>query len=181
MIKSCISISLIASLFFVMGCGASNAQKGKPSSTNAQGPAATPPANSGIKPIITSNMNSASANLSSGSGQVDRRGTRSRQGERADVDPSATPPPMAFQKAPENSEFGTSMEANGIVLEKRVFKGHPQLRSAEITWTDPQTRSLKVTLKNGKIVERKGVGTINLRTISSAELLNIIGIKSGSK
>jgi hypothetical protein len=73
------------------------------------------------------------------------------------------------------------MEKDGAVVETRIFKSHPQLRKVEIRWVDPQTRSLKVTLKNGKIVERQSVRVANLRTVSAVELLDIIGIKPGQK
>ena len=73
------------------------------------------------------------------------------------------------------------MENGGAILETRVFKNHPKLSKVEVRWTDPQSRSLKVTLKNGKILERHSVRIGNLRTVASADILNIIGIMPGQK
>lgn len=105
----------------------------------------------------------------------------SRRRERFDVDPSATPPPATFQAAPENSEFSVQMEKGGNIVETRIFKRHPQLKIVEVRWTGPQTRSLKVTLKNGKILERQSVPAVNLRTVPSAQLMDLAGIKAGQK
>ena len=144
--------------------------------------------NSAVRPVINADPNVRVSNTgpvnesevtSESNRGIDRNVLRRR--ERFDVDPSATPPPPTFQPAPENSEFAVQMEKGGNIVETRVFKSHPQLKRVEIRWTGPQTRSLKVTLKSGKIVERQSVPAVNLRTVSLAELLDLAGIKAGQR
>ena len=191
-------------------CGESNAQRSGASPTPGQPAPITsadqvpransetsPPVAPGIRPGAGPQVNSnvrtpgnAASNTLSGSVNesdikvdetkgIDR--SISRRRERFDADPTATPPPAAFQSAPENSEFAVQMESGGSIVETRVFKKHSQLRKVEVRWTGPQTRSLKVTLKNGKIVERPSVPVVNLRTASSAVLLELAGFKPGQK
>jgi hypothetical protein len=179
-------VALIAVACFLSACGLSNAQKAQPSPTPERNTAPRTGVNSNSVVFTNSNANIKVANVptipAAGdaplvNGSVERRRDRLRERERFEEDPSATPPPIAFQKAPENSEFAAYMEKGGMVVETRIFKGHPQLNSVIMKWIDPQTRALKVTLQNGKVVERQPVRIANLRTVSTTELLNIIGIK----
>ncbi|CAN5161297.1 hypothetical protein BH20ACI2_BH20ACI2_04320 [soil metagenome] len=180
-------IAVIVVACFVSACGSSNAKRAQPSPTPERGSDAKPGVNSNAVTITNTNANIKVANVPSipeagepplVNGSVERRRGRSRERERIEEDPSATPPPLTFQNAPENSEFAVYMDKGGIVVETRIFKGHPQLKTVVMKWIDPQTRALKVTLQNGKIVERQAVRIANLRTVSTTELLNIIGIEA---
>ena len=53
------------------------------------------------------------------------------------------------RNAPDDSEFRTTMNRKGEVLETRTFRSHPQLLKIERK-TVGQEKSLKVYLKNGK-------------------------------
>lgn len=190
----------------VSACGESSAQKSEASptpapvvkvnrnavpQTNSENNSEIPPpslprANSNIRTVINSNPTAGGsspeqANQSEMTSQSHESIERdvSRRRERFDADPSATPPPLTFRAAAENSEFAVQMEKGGNIVEKRLFKKHPILKQVEIRWTGPQTRSLKVTLKSGKIIERQSVPAVNLRTVPSAGLLDLAGIKTG--
>ena len=149
-------------------------------------PASLPRVNSNMRTVINSNpMAGSSSPQQANQGEMTSQSNKSierdvsRRRERFDVDPSATPPPATFRTAPEDSEFAVQMEKGGNIVETRLFNKHPVLKQVEIRWTGPQTRSLKVTLKSGKIIERQSVPAVNLRTVPSAELLDLAGIKSG--
>lgn len=98
--------------------------------------------------------------------------------ERPDADPSATPEPSSPKPAPENSEASVMMNSDGSITEIRVFKDHPQIAKAEATWTDPMSKSLKVTLKSGKVMQAKTDKVPTLASAPSADLLRIVGGKS---
>ncbi len=189
-------VATIAGACFVSACGSSNAHKAQPSPTPQPSAAVKPVVNSNAI-IITNTSANSNANIKlanvklanvpsipdtgeppSVNGPVERHRGRSRERVRIEEDPSATPPPLTFQKAPENSEVAVYMDKGGSVVETRIFKDHPQLKTVVMRWIDPQTRALKVTLRNGKIVDRQAVRIANLRTVSTTELLDIIGIKA---
>mgnify|MGYP000695752395 CR=1 FL=1 len=209
--RSYFTILMLAVSLSAFSCGESNAHRSEasptpesvktspvtvpqPNSDNNTAAGASPrpgtglQANSGVRPVINADPNVRVSNtgpvneslVTSESNKGINRNVMRRR-ERVDVDPSATPPPPTFQPAPENSEFAVQMEKGGNIVETRVFKSHPQLKRVEIRWTGPQSRSLKVTLKSGKIVERQSVPAVNLRTVSSAELLDLAGIKAGQR
>ena len=189
-------ILIIAVTYVSIGCGASNAQKKDATPTPSSAPekaAVNSGNNSQVRTM--SNISTGIPNINAGTGnsisgpstaapdvsiksEIGRARTR---GDRVDVNPAAPAPPPTFQAAPENSEFAVQMEKGGGVIETRVYKSHPQLKKVEIRWLDPQTKSLKVILRNGNIIERKSVTIANLRTISSAEILNLVGVKPSQK
>jgi hypothetical protein len=182
-------VLIISTVSIASACGASNAQKAGPSPTPDSSVKPRTEGNITGKLQVNGNGNQNVVRIpnsgvlpppSIGSPSSPIEHGRSRR-DRVDVDPSATPPPPTYQAAPENSEFAIQMEKGGGVVETRLFKNHPQLRKAEIKWLDPKTRSLWVTLKNGKVVERPAAGVTNLRTISTTELLNMVGVKPVQK
>lgn len=182
MIRLCLLGSFIAASLLLAGCGASNAQKQNTTPTPGSNSELLPTGNAVPRAVSKANDGTEGpSNVAPTPGVGDRVDIRSRRKERYDVDPSATPPPMTFAKAAENSEYGTSMDRDGTVIERRIFTGHPQLRTAEVKWLDPKTRSLKLTFKNGKIIELKAVEIANLRTIPTIELLKMAGVSTGAK
>ncbi len=169
------------------GQGSSPNSPAAPEPANAANSNVGPAINSGVNTIIGSKADLKSANISStpnegGSPPADSAGERLRSRSRADrvpiQDPSATPPPIAYRKAPENSEFAAYMDNGGKVVETRLFKGHRQIQKAQVIWADPKNRILKVTLKNGRVVERNADRIASLQTVSSAEILSIINAKA---
>lgn len=100
--------------------------------------------------------------------------------ERPDENPSATPAPAEYRQAPENSEASVMMNADGSITEIRVFKDHPLIEKAEATWSDPTSKSLKVYLKNGKVVTAKTDKIPNLQSVASDLILQAAGIRSSA-
>lgn len=106
---------------------------------------------------------------------------RKNRKERPNADPAATPEATAPLPAPENSERSVIMNADGSITEIRVFKDHPQILKAEANWTDPKEKTLKVFLKSGKVLEAKTDKVPYLHTVSSQELLQIVGAAKGDR
>lgn len=101
---------------------------------------------------------------------------RTNRRRRVDVDPSATPPPPNFRPAAEDSESAITMDQTGAVLEIRVFKKHPQIAKVEAIRLNETTKTLKVYLRDGKVVEVKTDRVDRLETISTGDILEIAGI-----
>lgn len=142
------------------------------SSTGPDNRAMSAPANA-VGNSVPSANDPGGANLASQPGNFYDRTKRNR------VDhPNAKPVPPEFRPAPENSESATTMTSDGAILEIRVFKGHPQLAKAEVSWLDPNEKLLKVYLKNGRIVEVKTDRVENLRTTPSIDILAVAGVRT---
>lgn len=153
------------------GCGASKAHKADASPTPYRVNGNTVGANSPNVPGLENTKSSNSTKLSS------MRGRR----ERVDLDPTATPLPLSFEKAGENSQFAITMDRDGAVTETRVFNNHQQLQKVELKWLDAKVRSIKILLKNGKTAEVKSDRITSIRKLSANEILALIGIKGGSQ
>ncbi len=95
---------------------------------------------------------------------------------RVDVDPSATPLPLNFKPAGEDSESAVTMDQSGAILEVRVFKTHPQLAKVEATRLDERQKAIKIYMRSGKVVEIKTDKIERLETISSKDILEVAGI-----
>ena len=101
--------------------------------------------------------------------------------DRIDVNPAATPLPLKFRKAAENSEVATTMNTEGDIFEVRVFKNHPQIAKVEATWVDAKEKALKIYLRNGQILEVKTDRLTDLASATASQLLEIGGLKTPSK
>lgn len=88
------------------------------------------------------------------------------------------PPPLQFRKAAEDSEIATAMNAQGDVVETRIFKSHPRLERVEAVWKGAKEAEFKIFLKDGKIIDVKTGRIVNLQTASVRDLLAIAGIES---
>ena len=99
---------------------------------------------------------------------------------RPDTNPSATPEPSTPKPAAENSMASVIMNADGSITEFRVFKDHPQILKAEANWLDPTDKTLRVFLKNGKILTAKTDKIPYLHTVTSELILEVVGITSGA-
>lgn len=96
---------------------------------------------------------------------------------RIDSDPEATPLPIHFKPAPENSEIGVSMNRDGTISQIRLFKDHPQILKVESTTLGTDESTLRIFLRNGEVSEVKVKGIPNLQSESSAKLLALAGVK----
>lgn len=77
--------------------------------------------------------------------------------------------------APENSEFAVLL--TDVVLERRTFKSHPQLLKVEKV-TDREKKTIKVYLKDGRVVEIPGEKIDSISTASSTAILQAAGLGS---
>jgi len=76
--------------------------------------------------------------------------------------------------APENSTFTSYLSDAGYEI--RIFKSHPQLLRAEKRVTGGDDQTLKVFLRNGKVIQVPGQKVSSLATASSAEILSAAGV-----
>lgn len=168
-------LTTIALAGLAAGCTSSTAQK------KETGDAASP-----TPSAVRTNGNVVMANTpkvpggppaidAANSSRTSRRGRR----ERVDMDPSATPLPLKFEKAPEDSEFALSMDQKGTVVETRIFRKHAQIQKAELLWVDAKTKVLRLLLRNGKTAEARTDKLESIRSISADTLLAAVGIKGG--
>ena len=75
--------------------------------------------------------------------------------------------------APENSEFGAVLA--DIVFERRTFKSHPQLLKVEKT-TKGGSKTIKVYLKDGKVIDVPGEKIEFISKATSANILQAAGL-----
>lgn len=76
---------------------------------------------------------------------------------------------------PENSEFAVVL--TDVVFERRTFKSHPILTKVEKI-TEGEKKTIKVYLKDGKIVDLEGNAIEHLAIAQSAAILKAAGIAS---
>lgn len=78
------------------------------------------------------------------------------------------------QPAPENSEF--TMTLTDVGTETRTFKNHPQIDKV-VKMVKPGSSSIKIYLKNGKVVDVAGDKIPVLKTASTTAILAAAGVK----
>ncbi len=126
--------------------------------------------------------NSADSNMTTGS-MFDRRKARMEamrnagtigqtKIDEADLLKKSTRP------APEDSEYAIILTDKAI--EVRTFKSHPQLLKVEKR-SDGKKSTIKIYLKNGKVVEIAGDKITAIRTEPAAHILELSGIQDRSK
>lgn len=81
--------------------------------------------------------------------------------------------PMS-RPAPDDSEF--SMTLSDVAVEKREFKKHPQLLKLEKTVT-PKLQTIKVFLKDGRVIDLPGDAIKSVPTDSAATILRAAGVE----
>ncbi len=105
-------------------------------------------------PIVQDESNARSSNVKLRSGGVINKDSfealkRTKSGD-ANAAPIQTVP--ITNAAPDNSEISSAMNNEGIPVETRTFKNNPLLVKTEKILADPKNPTLKVYLKNGKVV-----------------------------
>lgn len=83
------------------------------------------------------------------------------------------PPPPVAVPAPENSEFSTSL--TDVVTETRTFKNHQRLLKVQKI-SDNKVSTLKVYLRDGKVITIPGSRIANIGQESSANILRAAGV-----
>lgn len=125
-----------------------------------------------VEPVSNISLPPATANKTSAGTSIAERVNRQ---PRTDSNPSTGPAQLQFAPAGENSEIAVTMDADGAVREIRVFRDHPQLMRVESSFKDPRERSLKFTMRNGKVVNTRTSRLSDLRAATAADLLAIAG------
>jgi hypothetical protein len=97
----------------------------------------------------------------------------------AETGPEGPPPTPTFTEAPEDSESTATMDAQGRVVEIRVFRKHPQLAKVEATWIDTKTKELKIWLRGGRVVTTRTDKIENLKVASTTFLMELAGGRTG--
>ena len=100
---------------------------------------------------------------------------RANRGPRVDVNPNATPGPLIFKPAPENSQIAVSMDKDGTIHELRIFKDHPRLARVEVVVAPNGEQSIRFTMRDGGSSVVKGKQLDDLPTTTAAQLLSIAG------
>lgn len=96
-------------------------------------------------------------------------------------DPNAPKPDIetvlrqSTRPAPENSEFSVAL--TDILVERRTFLKHPTLAKVEKT-TISGKKSIKVFLKDGRVLDLPGDSLESLSTVSSFVILRTAGIET---
>lgn len=90
--------------------------------------------------------------------------------------PSDQVPTAGPRPAPDNSQINTVMRSDGSVAETRTFKDHPDLVKVERI-TIGQKVSVKVYLKNGRVIDVAKEKLPEFHVIAPANILLAAGIK----
>lgn len=157
----------------VIGCS-SSAQKPNTVRSNATQPAAGAQAN-GADP------GNPAAPLSPVENQPGVAANSLKPNVKPLVDSAGTPVPPTRIPAPENSEVATTMDASGNFVENRWFKNHPQLSRIERTWLDAEKSTLKIYLRDGRVVTAPGDSVKTLPSHPSSSFLELAGLRAPAK
>ena len=153
---------------FALGCS-SSADAVKTASGQNTNPA---------KPAVTGQNTESNVGTANSGQSANLRDRRNFGKEKTiDIDPTATPLPLQFHPAGENSETAVTMNGDGSVLEIRVFKSNPQLAKIEATSRGTEEKQVKFYLRNGQVLEVNTDHLGNLQTVTTKELLALAGLK----
>ena len=143
------------------------------------GPSPTPSSNtvsagpgSTVAPMPTIDLPPATANKISPDSSIANRANRP---QRADANPNATPAPLQFKPAPENSRFAVAMQADGSVREVRIFDRHPTLMSVEAISTGRPQKDVTIKLRSGEVVRKRTDRLTDLAGASSRLIAELVG------
>ena len=176
-------IFVLTGIFILSGCGSSSDEpsKGKAAVTTNSTNSNTTALNSGSEmappqPADANTAATASTDLGSAANRMDSRLQAMRKsGEMSsDLDPAAAALKNA-RPAPDNSTFTSYPTDAGYEI--RTFNNHPQLLKAEKKIAPDGKQSVKIFLRDGKIVEVPGTKIPVLATAPAATLIEAAGFK----
>ncbi len=90
----------------------------------------------------------------------------------APIDPNAA---RFLSPAPDNSEITTEMNKQGQPIETRTFKSNPLLAKVERIYTTLDNPTVRVYLKDGKVINLPKGKIDNIFSASAQEILNAVG------
>lgn len=168
MMRVCL-IGLFAFVGVTSGCWATPEPVNKATATSSTPSSNTVVAAPGqtVQPMPTIDLPAATSNRELSGDTIAERANRKPQ---ADVRPDATPAPLRFKPAPEDSEMAVAMQPDGLIVETRVFKNHPTLARAELSYGKGE-RTLKVTLRDGRTATVNADKIEALRDKKAAQIL----------
>lgn len=100
---------------------------------------------------------------------------RSNRKNRVDANPNATPAPLQFRPAAENSRAALAMNSDGSIREVRIFDKHPVLASVEAISAGGLQKDVTIKLRSGKVVKLRTDRVSDLATVSIQTLLDLAG------
>ncbi len=129
-----------------------------------------------VPPAANNTVNAAnSPNIRSAESLMDalRKRGQGKRGSVAPIDPNAR---RILTAAPDNSEISTEMNKEGQPIETRVFNNNALLAKVERIYVSLDNPTIKIYLKNGKIVDLRQGKLDNILTASADEILKAAGI-----
>ncbi|MFN6963252.1 MAG: hypothetical protein ACK4S4_05735 [Pyrinomonadaceae bacterium] len=91
------------------------------------------------------------------------------------LDQPAKPPTYP---APDNSEYSPTMNKDGLPVETRTFKSHPQIVKAVRSWLNTKDKKVEIFLKNGKVVNVPAEKLENFNSLPVTAFEEAAGIKA---
>lgn len=164
---SVITVLLVSAA--LIGCGS---QPETTKNSESQPPTQATPQVRMVEPAANIDLPPATGNRAAPDRSLLERANRNA---RIDANPNATPAPLVFKPAPENSQIAAAMDPDGTVREVRVFRDHPTLAKAEMTILPNGQRSIKLTLRNGQAAKFPNPAIENLQGVTAAQLLALAG------
>lgn len=104
---------------------------------------------------------------------ANRLQTKMEQQQSAANNQSQKAAPVNTRPAPEDSEITTTL--TDVAREVRVWKKHPTLAKIEKTYSG-QNISIKVYLRDGRVIDLPGSAIAQLDQIPSATVLTLVGV-----
>lgn len=163
-------ITLLASCL-ALACSKVNESAATDSPTPQAKPSGTPSV-AVIEPPGNIDLPPATANKVRMGDTIADRANRRR---RVDANPNATPAPLEFRPAPENSRAALAMNSDGSIREVRIFDKHPVLASVEAISIGSQQKDVTIKLRTGKVVRLKTGRLGDLASTPVQTILSLVG------
>ena len=191
--SSFIAVLALAGILLIGACSSSTEEKVKTSANSNSATASNASANSNT--VVTSDgaevagpesadanadPNAASADLVQPGGLM--RGKLENMRKSGEAGPTMDPAALArmnARPAPDNSTFTSYLTDAGYEI--RTFKNHPLLLKVEKKTESDGKQTLKIFLRNGKVLELPGQRITILSTASAAYILEAAGIAPQQK
>ena len=171
----------LAGIFILSGCSSTSDEPSKVKATETANSTTANTAavntETGIAPAQPADANSTASTgpIGPAANRMDSRLMEMRKAGQAgsDIDPAAAALKNA-RPAPDNSTFASYLTDAGYEI--RTFNNHPQLLKAEKKTASDGKQSLKIFLRDGKIVQASANKVPTLSTAPAALLLEAAGV-----
>jgi hypothetical protein len=151
---------------FSIACGSSGSVGN--SSDNATASNVNPTTDGNVVPAVPQPVTNMNANAN---GVIDPKNNRQLTDARAEtVKPTMT-------QGPDDSEYNTVMNKEGMPVETRIFRTDPQIARIVRTWQSVKDKKITVYLRNGKTVGLPGDKFENINIVSVNSIREAVGLK----